>query len=185
MYLICGLGNPGDRYKLNRHNIGFMVIDEMTKNLNTTNINRSNFKADVKKSADSLYVKPLTYMNASGESIYPIKEYYKIDIGKVIVVHDDLDLPFGALKFKIGGGHGGHNGLRSIDSHIGKDYIRVRFGIGKPTDKSKVVNYVLDNFSKEELNKVFDNISTVIESIEMLKCRSLDEVRQRYTIKSL
>lgn len=158
MHLIVGLGNIGEKYQLTRHNVGFMVIDEITKNLSTSNIQKSNFHSTLEKSAYDLYSKPTTFMNNSGMAVQAIKEYYKLGIEDIIVIHDDIDLPFGTVKFKIGGGHGGHNGLRSIDAHIGKEYIRVRIGVGKPQDKSDVANYVLNNFSKEELNKLQDII---------------------------
>ncbi len=106
-------------------------------------------------------------MNNSGEAVVAIKDYYKIDIENIIVIHDDLDLPFGTVKFKTGGGNGGHNGLKSIDSHIGKDYIRVRIGIGKPKTKNEVVNYVLSNFSKEELNEL-EGITSLTSSLSHL-----------------
>jgi len=184
MYLIAGLGNPGDKYKLNRHNIGFLVIDEITKNLQTTNITNQNFKAEVKKNLTNIYAKPQTYMNDSGSSIINIVEYYNIENSNIIIVHDDLDLPFGTVKFKLGGGHGGHNGLRSIDSHIGKDYLRVRIGIGKPQEKNDVANYVLSNFTKEELKALEDIIPHTIKAIESLKTLSLEEVKSKYTIKA-
>ena len=174
MHLIVGLGNIGDKYELTRHNVGFLVIDEMTKNLTTSNINNSNFHSTLLKSGYNLFSKPTTYMNNSGLAVHAIMDYYKIDLEDIIVIHDDLDLPFGAVKFKIGGGHGGHNGLRSLDSHIGKDYIRVRIGIGKPKDKSDVANYVLSNFSKEELNKLQDIIAHTIKAIEALKIETIE-----------
>jgi len=184
MYLVVGLGNIGSKYELTRHNIGFMVIDWITKNLSLkTNINKANFIADVIKSSNNLFVKPHTFMNNSGQSIVAIKEYYKIDNTDIIVIHDDLDLPFGTVKFKIGGGHGGHNGLRSLDAHIGKDYIRVRVGIGKPENKNDVANYVLSNFSKEEMNKLTDIIPHTLEAIEALKREEINEVKSKFTIK--
>ena len=183
MHLIVGLGNIGERYQLTRHNIGFLVIDEITKSLNTSNVNKSNFKSELFKSGYNLYSKPTTYMNHSGEAVHAIKEYYKIENENIIVIHDDLDLPFGSVKFKIGGGHGGHNGLRSIDSYIGKEYIRVRIGIGKPQDKSQVANYVLSNFSKEELNKLEDIISHTIKAIDALKVEDIDVVKSKFTQK--
>ncbi|WP_417333041.1 aminoacyl-tRNA hydrolase [Halarcobacter sp.] len=183
MHLIVGLGNIGEQYQLTRHNVGFLVIDEITKSLQSSNINKSNFKADVLKSGYNLYVKPTTYMNNSGQAVVAIKDYYKIDMEDIIVIHDDLDLPFGTVKFKVGGGHGGHNGLRSLDSHIGKDYIRVRIGIGKPEDKSQVANYVLSNFSKEELNKLEGIITHTIKAIEALKSEEIDEVKSKFTLK--
>jgi len=183
MHLIVGLGNIGEKYQLTRHNVGFLVIDEMTKSLTSSNINKSNFKADIQKSGYNLFVKPNTFMNHSGEAVGAIKEYFKIDMEDIIVIHDDLDLPFGTVKFKVGGGHGGHNGLRSIDSHIGKDYIRVRIGIGKPANKEDVANYVLSNFSKEELNKLQGIISHTIKAIEALKSDDIVEVKSKFTLK--
>ena len=183
MHLIVGLGNIGEKYQLTRHNIGFMVIDEITKNLSTSNIQKSNFHSTLEKSAYDLYSKPTTYMNNSGMAVQAIKEYYKLEIEDIIVIHDDIDLPFGTVKFKIGGGHGGHNGLRSIDAHIGKEYIRVRIGVGKPQDKADVANYVLNNFSKEELNKLPDIIKHTINAIKALKSEDIEQVKTKFTLK--
>lgn len=184
MHLVVGLGNIGEKYELTRHNLGFMVIDEMTKNLTTSNINKSNFHSTLSKSGYNLFSKPTTYMNDSGRAVNAIKEYYKIELENIIVIHDDLDLPFGAVKYKIGGGHGGHNGLRSCDAHMGKEYIRVRIGIGKPQNKSDVVNYVLNNFSKEELNNLKDIISHVIDAINaIIRGDELADVKSKFTLK--
>jgi peptidyl-tRNA hydrolase, PTH1 family len=183
MHLIVGLGNIGEKYQLTRHNVGFMVIDEITKNLTTSNIQKSNFHSTLEKSAYDLYSKPTTFMNNSGKAVQAIKEYYKLDMEDIIVIHDDIDLPFGTVKFKIGGGHGGHNGLRSIDAHIGKEYIRVRIGVGKPQDKADVANYVLNNFSKEELNKLPDIISHTINAIKALKSEDIEQVKTKFTLK--
>lgn len=184
MHLIVGLGNIGEKYQLTRHNVGFLVIDEMTKNLTTANINKTNFQSTLLKSGYNLFSKPTTYMNSSGQAVQAIKDYYKLDIENIIVIHDDLDLPFGTVKFKVGGGHGGHNGLKSIDAHIGKDYIRVRIGIGKPQFKTDVANYVLSNFSKEELNKLQDIITHTIKAIEALKNGDdIVEVKSKFTLK--
>ena len=183
MYLIAGLGNPGDKYEKTRHNIGFLVIDEITKNLSSTNINNTQFKAITKKHLKNLYVKPQTFMNLSGESIVAIADYYDIANENIIIIHDDLDLPFGTIKFKLGGGHGGHNGLRSIDEHIGKDYIRVRFGIGKPENKKDVANYVLSDFSKEEFESMDTLIQHCVKSIDALQKLSITEVKSAYTFK--
>lgn len=183
MHLIVGLGNIGEKYQLTRHNVGFMVIDEITKNLSTSNIQKSNFHSTLEKSAYDLYSKPTTFMNNSGMAVQAIKEYYKLGIEDIIVIHDDIDLPFGTVKFKIGGGHGGHNGLRSIDAHIGKEYIRVRIGVGKPQDKADVANYVLNNFSKEELNKLQDIIPHIINAIKALKSEDIEQVKSKFTLK--
>jgi len=184
MHLIVGLGNVDEKYHFTRHNIGFLVVDCMTKNLNTSNINNPNFRSNLKKSDNSLFAKPTTYMNNSGVAVHSIKEYYKIDLENIIVIHDDLDLPFGAIKFKIGGKDGGHNGLKSLDSYIGKDYKRVRIGIGKPQNKEDIVNYVLSNFSKDELEELYSKIIPyVIKSVEALKELDIDEVKSKYTLK--
>ena len=184
MYLIAGLGNPGDKYTHTRHNIGFLVIDEITKHLSTSNINNPKFKSITQKHLSELYAKPQTFMNASGESIVAIADYYGIANENIIIIHDDLDLPFGTIKFKIGGGHGGHNGLRSIDAHIGQDYVRVRFGIGKPQNKSQVANYVLSDFSKIEMEKLGDLIQHCVKSIEALRTMPLKDVKSSYTLKA-
>ena len=183
MHLIVGLGNIGEKYQLTRHNVGFMVIDEMTKNLATSNIQKSNFHSTLEKSSYDLFSKPTTYMNNSGMAVQAIKEYYKLEMEDIIVIHDDIDLPFGTVKFKIGGGHGGHNGLRSIDAHIGKEYTRVRIGVGKPQDKADVANYVLNNFSKEELNKLPDIIEHTMNAIKALKSEDIEQVKSKFTLK--
>jgi len=183
MYLIAGLGNPGDKYIKTRHNIGFLVIDEITKKLDTSNISNQNFNSITKKYRTNIYAKPQTFMNESGISILNIVEYYNIPNENIIIVHDDLDLPYGTIKYKIGGGHGGHNGLRSIDEHIGKDYMRIRVGIGKPEDKRDVANYVLSDFSKEEQQKIGDVIDHVISSIEPMKELDINEIKSKFTFK--
>lgn len=182
MFLIAGLGNPGEKYKLTRHNIGFLVIDEIARNLTLkTNINNPNFKAEALKSSNIILAKPQTYMNLSGESILPIADYYNIPNQNIIIIHDDLDLDFGVVKFKIGGGHGGHNGLKSIDTNLGQNYIRVRIGIGKPEDKD-VASYVLNDFSKEELNQLEGIIVHCIKAIDALQKEPIDKVKSVYTL---
>lgn len=184
MFLVAGLGNPGSKYSLTRHNVGFLVIDSITKNLSLkTSVNKSTFNAETIKSQNSLYTKPQTFMNDSGQSIEAISSYFNVENQDIIIIHDDLDLPFGTVKFKLGGGHGGHNGLRSIDAHIGKEYLRVRVGIGKPQNKEEVVNHVLSNFSKEELKQLEDIISHITKAIQALKTLSLVDVKSKYTLK--
>ena len=183
MHLIVGLGNIGEKYQLTRHNVGFMVIDEITKSLATSNIQKSNFHSTLEKSSYDLFSKPTTYMNNSGLAVQAIYEYYKLEMEDIIVIHDDIDLPFGTVKFKIGGGHGGHNGLRSIDAHIGKEYTRVRIGVGKPQDKADVANYVLNNFSKEELNKLPEIVEHTMNAIKALKSEDIEQVKSKFTLK--
>jgi len=133
--LIVGLGNPGPNYEQTRHNIGFMVIDELVRRQNAQKLSSSSFDGELFKFSNHFLLKPLTFMNLSGNSIVAVKKFYKLD--EVVVIHDDLDLPFGTLRFKKGGGHGGHNGLKSTDERISKDYVRVRMGISTPEHKAQ------------------------------------------------
>ncbi|NPA55402.1 MAG: aminoacyl-tRNA hydrolase [Epsilonproteobacteria bacterium] len=154
MKLVVGLGNIGDKYANTRHNIGFMAIDEILKELSCAPINKDSFFATIYKTDDFLFAKPSTYMNLSGKAVEAIKKFYKIDNDDIIVIHDDLDLKLGALRFKKGGSSGGHNGLKSIDEHIGNDYHRVRIGIGRPTNKEDVVSFVLGKFESDQQEKL-------------------------------
>ena len=120
-------------------------------------------------------------MNLSGDSVRKVKQFYKIE--KVLVIHDDLDLPFGSLRFKLGGGHGGHNGLKSIDSQIGKEYIRVRLGIGKPEHKGEVSSYVLSDFSEEQKEHLEAFIAEGAKSVEYLLTHSVEETSSKYAKK--
>ncbi len=182
MNLIVGLGNPEKKYEFNRHNVGFMVVDSIIDDLSPSNISKSSFKGELYKKSNILLLKPSTYMNLSGESVRAVVEYYKPS--KIVVIHDDLDLKFGTLKFKLGGGHGGHNGLKSIDSYIGKDYYRVRIGIGRPKEKSKVVSYVLSDFSSKQKEYLDRIIKRAKEGALALCEKELLEVSQKYSMKS-
>jgi PTH1 family peptidyl-tRNA hydrolase len=153
--LIVGLGNPGKEYANTRHNAGFWWVDELTRNQNV------NFKADSKfhglvarasvHSHEVHLLKPQTFMNISGRAVGAVAQFYKIEPAQILVVHDELDLPPGNAKLKLGGGHGGHNGLKDIIAHLTtKDFWRLRIGIGHPGDRAEVVNYVLNAPRKEE-----------------------------------
>ena len=179
--LIVGLGNPGPNYETTRHNIGFMVIDELIKRFDAQKLSSSNFNGQLYKFSNHLLLKPLTFMNLSGNSIAAVKKFYKID--NVVVIHDDLDLPFGTLRFKNGGGHGGHNGLKSADEKISREYIRVRMGIGKPVHKGEVSSYVLSDFNDKEKNHLSDWISHCCDSIEFLLKNSMEDTSSKYAIK--
>jgi len=182
MTLIVGLGNPDLQYKNNRHNVGFMVIDALIDDQSSCEkITKANFKGELFKAPSMLLLKPTTYMNLSGESVRAVDDYFKPD--HIIVIHDDLDLPFGTLRFKIGGGHGGHNGLRSIDAHIGAEYIRVRIGIGKPVHKSDVAKYVLSDFSACQREFLPEILLHVKKSIQALLTQDLKEVSLQYSLK--
>jgi PTH1 family peptidyl-tRNA hydrolase len=179
--LIVGLGNPGPKYELTRHNIGFMVIDELIKRNSAQKLSSSSFNGELFKLSSHFLLKPFTFMNLSGISIAAVKKFYKIE--EVVVIHDDLDLPFGTLRFKKGGGHGGHNGLKSTDENISKEYIRVRMGIGKPEHKGETASYVLSDFNKEEQQYLSEWISYACEAVEFLLENSLEDVSSKYTIK--
>ncbi|ATB68378.1 peptidyl-tRNA hydrolase [Sulfurospirillum diekertiae] len=182
MTLIVGLGNPDLQYKNNRHNVGFMVIDALLDDQSSCEkITKANFKGELFKAPSMLLLKPATYMNLSGESVRAVDDYFKPD--QIIVIHDDLDLPFGTLRFKIGGGHGGHNGLRSIDAHIGPEYIRVRIGIGKPSLKSDVAKYVLSDFSACQREFLPGILLHVKKSVKALLTGDLKEVSLQYSLK--
>ena len=168
MKLIVGLGNPGVKYEKNRHNIGFLALDYLIDEFNSSKIS-SKFKGELYKAGDYLFLKPLTSMNLSGESVRLVKDLYKTDNDEIIVIHDDIDLNIGALKFKKGGSSGGHNGLKSIDKHIGNDYWRVRIGVGRPERKEQVVSYVLSDFKDDELECIEKNFENIKKSIEDIK----------------
>ena len=183
MLLIVGLGNPGIQYEDTRHNIGFKVIDKLVNDFGAIDVSKNSFYGELFKSKQILFLKPTTFMNLSGKSLIAVKNFYKIDMEDIIVVHDDIDLPFSALRFKSAGGHGGHNGLRSIDSTIGKEYIRVRMGVGKPEHKSQVADYVLHNFSQDE-NSILDEwIEHTASAIKELEEQELEKVKSRYSLK--
>jgi PTH1 family peptidyl-tRNA hydrolase len=179
--LIVGLGNPGPTYESTRHNIGFMVIDELVRRHNAQKLSSSSFNGELFKFSNHFLLKPLTFMNLSGNSIVAVKKFYKID--EVVVIHDDLDLPFGTLRFKHGGGHGGHNGLRSTDENISREYTRIRLGIGKPEHKGEVSSYVLGEFNPKEKQHIDDWIDTTCKAVEYLLDNSLEDVSSKYTIK--
>ena len=188
--LIVGLGNPGPEYASTRHNIGFMVIDELIKRQNAQKVSSSSFEGlcykfqnTVVSSENHFLLKPLTFMNLSGHSIVAVKKFYKQE--KVVVIHDDLDLPFGTIRFKHGGGHGGHNGLRSADEKISKNYTRVRMGIGRPEHKGEVASYVLSNFDLSEVSHLDSWIRHACEAVEFLLDNSMEDTSSKYSIKKL
>lgn len=162
-----------------------MVIDKFIDDLKPTSINKKDFKGELFKSKNLLFLKPQTFMNLSGDSLIAVKNFYKIDNSKIIVIHDDLDLPFGAIRFKIGGSSGGHNGLKSIDSKIGNDYIRVRVGIGRPTQKDRVVDYVLSDFSEEEMKELKNIVNKAADAVLQITKIGLEKVRSRYSQKGI
>jgi PTH1 family peptidyl-tRNA hydrolase len=153
MLLLVGLGNPGPRHARNRHNIGFMALDEIVRRhgFGPWRVRFQGLLAEGRIGDEKLLaLKPETYMNESGRSVGEAVRFYKLDLPRVFVFHDEIDLRPGRIRVKRGGGAGGHNGLRSLDSHIGRDYWRVRLGVGHPGDKDLVHGYVLQDFAKAE-----------------------------------
>lgn len=153
MILLVGLGNPGEKYERTRHNIGFMAVDEIADAL-SFGPERSKHQGLLREGTVGtekvIALKPQTYMNESGRSVAAVAQFYKLDLSDIIVFHDELDLAPGKLRMKSGGGHAGHNGLRSIHAHLGEAYRRARLGIGHPGDKTKVSGYVLHDFAKAD-----------------------------------
>lgn len=171
MFLVVGLGNPGSEYAANRHNIGFMAVDEIVRR-HSFGAWRTKYQGEL---ADGelggerlLALKPMTYMNRSGQSVGEVCRFFKIPPERVIVLHDELELPPGKLRVKVGGGHAGHNGLRDIDAHIGNNYCRVRLGIGRPHDKALVHKWVLSDFGKADQTWLEPFLAAVAHHVGLL-----------------
>ena len=177
MLLFVGLGNPTPDSENNRHNVGFKIIDAINKKFSLSK-QKPKFKgllttgniSNVKVYA----IKPLTFMNNSGICIRELMEYFKIDISDVIVFHDDLDIDFGKIKTKFGGSSAGHNGIESIDKFIGKEYSRVRIGIGQPKNNIQVAEHVLQDFNDEEKEEIGTITKNITESLPILLDKKLD-----------
>ncbi len=184
-FLLIGLGNPGTRYAHNRHNIGFMAIDAIAEKYGFSNWSQK-FQGHVAEGKIGTHkvflLKPQTFMNLSGESAGALARFYKIPLENVIVFHDELDLPLAKVRVKCGGGNGGHNGLKSLDAHLGQDYWRVRMGIGHPGDKDMVSPYVLSDFSKEETPAVVALCTTSAKQIDLLLARDDAEFMNKITL---
>ena len=177
MLLFVGLGNPSPDNENNRHNIGFKIIDAINKKFSLSK-QKPKFKGllttgniDDKK----VYaIKPLTFMNSSGICIKELIEYFKIDAKDVFVFHDDMDIDLGKVKVKFGGSSAGHNGIESIDKNIGKQYSRIRIGIGRPKNNSTGADHVLNNFSNDEKQSIEEVAKNIIESLSVLISKDLD-----------
>ena len=186
--LIIGLGNPGDEYKNNRHNIGFILIDKIAENFNINfdnNKKKSLYARAKEKDIEYILLKPQTFMNLSGESAIYISKFFNIKPEDIIVIYDDMDIPFGTFKIKKGGSSGGHNGIKSLISHLQNDeFIRIRIGIGRPNGGKKVNDYVLSNFSKkerEELDTVIAN--DIIDAVRISLFESPIIAQNKYNKK--
>jgi PTH1 family peptidyl-tRNA hydrolase len=156
-----------------------MAIDKLLSKSQTTNISKKEFKGELCRSGQLYFLKPTTFMNLSGESVEAVKNYFKIE--NVIVIHDEIELPIGALRFKKGGGHAGHNGLRSIDKHIGADYYRARIGIGKPEHKAQIADYCLSDFAKSEREIIEEILELAADAVLELTKGDLAAVSNKFT----
>ena len=167
MKLFIGLGNPGKKYEKNRHNFGFMALDSIASSLKAADYVEK-FGGLYTKTPEAHLFKPLSFMNNSGIPASDLANFYKIQPNDIYVFYDELDIELGKVKIKNGGGDGGHNGIKSLDSHLGKAYWRVRLGIGHPGDKDMVHDYVLGNFTSEE-KKLSEKVTKKIaENIDLL-----------------
>lgn len=171
MQLFVGLGNPGAKYQGNRHNIGFMVLDEIARRHGFAPWRRR-FQGETSEGnlgrERVILLRPLTFMNDSGISVQAAASFFKIAVGDIAVFHDELELPFSKVRVKVGGGIAGHNGLRSMSAHVGNEYRRVRLGIGHPGAKELVHNHVLSDFSKAERPQLEALIDAVTDNVALL-----------------
>lgn len=184
MWLVVGLGNPGNEYQMTRHNIGFIAVDAWLKSIESLNY-RHEHKAETKKikltqagrTEEVLIAKPQTFMNRSGESVQSLMSFYKISPEHLLVIHDDIDQPFGALKFQKNRGHGGQNGVRNISEVLGtQDYTRLKLGVGRPTHPGfDIADYVLSSFNKTELPLLSRVIEKASQGVECFIFKGLNQ----------
>jgi PTH1 family peptidyl-tRNA hydrolase len=187
-WLVVGLGNPGDKYSSTRHNIGFMVADELANRFKGKFSSHkyralvSEVRLGVGSEAPKLIIiKPSTYMNDSGNAVAPLAKYFNTAPQQIIAIHDELDIPFNAIRVKLGGGDNGHNGLKSLTQSLSTpEYFRIRVGIGRPTTPQDTADYVLDNFSKAERSVVPDLALRACDAIESLVNKGLENTQQNF-----
>lgn len=199
MFLLAGLGNPGANYTHTRHNVGFIVLDAILANqqhLAKLPLNwqsKAKFQADIVtanivinelSSEKVIFAKPYSFMNLSGKSIAAIANFYKIPTDNIIIVHDELDLPLGQIKYKFSGGTAGHNGLKSINSMIGPAYHRLRVGIGRPAQQERAIaDYVLGKFSASEYDIIQNNIISLMNILPLLLTKQFEKISKELKIK--
>lgn len=177
--LIVGLGNPGPEHDQTPHNAGFWFLDEVAHCYHGRFKLESKFHGNACKITiagnDCWLLKPTTYMNGSGQSVSALANYFKIDQSEVVVAHDELDFPPGKVRLKLGGGHGGHNGLRNIMPGLGKDFYRLRIGIGHPGERNKVTSYLLGKASREVMDGAMQSIKEALDVVELLIKGEIDK----------
>lgn len=169
LQIVAGLGNPGPEHRLTRHNAGFWFVDALAARHDVPFRSHSRYQGEIAKltleGVELILLKPQTYMNRSGLSVRALVDYVKAPLAQVLVVHDELDLPCGVARLKLGGGHGGHNGMRDLITHVGPDFWRLRLGIGHPGDRSQVIDYVLQRARAAEETAILDAIAAATEAL--------------------
>lgn len=188
MHLVLGLGNPGGRYRHNRHNAGFMVVDRLASRAGVA-CDRKQLGALVTRTTvrgeDVVLAQPQSFMNLSGQPAASLKGFYKCPIERIVVVHDELDLPFGDIRVKVGGGHGGHNGLRDIQARLGGNgFVRVRFGVGRPPEGWQTANYVLADFTAEESAELDTLVDRAADAVEAVVSEGVQAAMNRFNVRS-
>lgn len=184
MFIVIGLGNPGDKYKATRHNVGFNVIDCLADRNNVV-LNKIKHKAIIGETRIDgekvILIKPQTYMNRSGESVIDIYNFYKVPIENIIVIYDDIDIPFGSLRIKPRGSAGSHNGMKSVIYHLQSDnFPRVRIGIGRPEEGQDLAHYVLGGFNKEERAVIDSTIEKAAKAVEKIITEGINKAMNEY-----
>ncbi|MFJ8136870.1 aminoacyl-tRNA hydrolase [Streptomyces sp. NPDC096013] len=188
-WLIVGLGNPGPEYAKNRHNVGFMVADLLAERIGGKFKRAGKAQAQVLEgrigapgpaSRRVVLVKPTSFMNLSGGPVNALRDFYKVPLANVVAVHDELDIDYGTLRLKLGGGDNGHNGLKSMTKAMGPDYHRVRFGIGRPPGRMQVADFVLKDFSSTERKELDFLVDRATDSVECLVSEGLERAQSAY-----
>ncbi len=188
-WLIAGLGNPGPDYAMNRHNVGFMVADLLAQRMGGKFKRAGKAQAQVVEgrigapgpaSRRVVLVKPMSYMNVSGGPVTALRDFYKVPTANIVAVHDELDIDYGTLRLKLGGGDNGHNGLKSMTKAMGPDYHRVRFGIGRPPGRMQVADFVLKDFSSTERKELDYFVDRAADAVEALVTEGLERAQSTY-----
>ncbi len=188
-WLVVGLGNPGPDYAANRHNVGFMVADLLAERMGSTFKRAQKAQAQVVEGRIGppgpagrrvVLAKPMSYMNLSGGPVTALRDFYKVDTAHIVAIHDELDIDFGTLRLKLGGGDNGHNGLKSMTKSMGPDYHRVRFGIGRPPGRMQVADFVLKDFSSTERKELAYLVDRAADAVECLVTETLERAQSTY-----
>ncbi|WP_338699391.1 aminoacyl-tRNA hydrolase [Streptomyces sp. Q6] len=188
-WLIAGLGNPGPEYAMNRHNVGFMVADLLARRMGAKFKRATKGQAQVVEGRIGppgpanrrvILAKPMSFMNVSGGPVTALRDFYKVPLSHIVAVHDELDIDYGVLRLKLGGGDNGHNGLKSITKAMGPDYHRVRFGIGRPPGRMQVADFVLKDFSSAERKELDYFVDRAADAVEALVTEGLERAQSSY-----